>query len=104
MNDFKAIMDEVLKERIRQNEKWGEQNHDPEIWCMILGEEVGEVNTAALEANFSAPHMNSDNEAAFRKHMDNYREELIQVAAVAVSMVQCFDRNKDEMFNRMING
>lgn len=75
------VLKEVLNERIRQDEKWGEQNHRPAEYLMILGEEVGEVNKAALESHFSG------------KPLSDYRDELVQVAAVAVAMIECFDRN-----------
>lgn len=45
-----AINDVVL-ERIAQEHKWGKQHHTPMEWLAILGEEVGEANTAALEAH-----------------------------------------------------
>lgn len=77
-----AVLREVIEERIRQDEKWGEQNHTPIEWIPILGEEVGEVNKACLETYFQDGDDYSD-----------YREELIQVAAVAVAMVECLDRN-----------
>ena len=84
------VLTEVGKERIRQEEKWGEQNHDPFTYLAILGEEVGESNQAALEAKFS-----NKTEATWDyKQLLNYREELIQVAAVAVAMVECLDRNR----------
>lgn len=38
-----AILEEVQEERVRQDEKWGAQHHDPLTWLMILAEEVGEV-------------------------------------------------------------
>lgn len=75
------ILDEIKKERVKQDVKWGEQNHAPADWLMILGEEVGEANKAALEAKFGS------------KTLAEYREELVQVAAVAVAMIQCLDRN-----------
>ena len=78
---MEKIFDEIKNERVRQEEKWGEQNHQPPEWLMILGEEVGEVNKAALEAIFS------------NTRLTGYREELIQVAAVAVAMIECYDRN-----------
>ena len=87
MSIQKDVMKEVLKERQRQDRKWGEQNHEPFKWLAILGEEVGEVNNAALE---SYDWVNNK----FKEDLDHYREELIQVAAVAVSMVECIDRNK----------
>jgi len=77
----KAILLEVEIERRNQDDKWGEQNHNPADWLMILGEEFGEASKAALEAKFI--------------HNDNgirYRKELIQVAAVVVAMVEALDR------------
>ncbi len=75
------IVEEVLKERRRQDEKWGEQNHAPSIWTDILMEEVGEVSRAILEATFG------------QDSWEEYRKELIQVAAVAIAAVESFDRN-----------
>lgn len=70
------VLQEVAKERERQNTKWGVQRHNPLTWLAILGEEVGEVNKAVLENIFS------------RKGLEEYRQELIQVAAVAVAAVE----------------
>ena len=75
------ILNEVRQERKRQDEKWGEQNHNPADWLMILSEEVGEASKAALEAKFV------HDDGGLR-----YRKELIQVAAVAVAMVESLDR------------
>lgn len=72
-----SILNQILIERGRQDEKWGIQNHEPAYWALILGEEVGEVSRAILE-----------------KDPANYREELIQVAAVCVAAVESFDRNE----------
>lgn len=70
------VLIEFAHERGRQDKKWGEQNHDPLYWLSILIEEVGEVGKALCE-----------NDA------ENYREELIQVGAVACSMIESLDRN-----------
>ena len=75
-----SIFDSIEKERKRQDDKWGLQNHDPDKWLMILGEEVGEANKAALEAHFCS------------KPLNRYRRELIQIAAVTVAMIECLDR------------
>lgn len=37
-------------ERDCQDAKWGMQRHSPEKWAAVLGEEVGEVCKAVLEA------------------------------------------------------
>lgn len=79
------IFNEVSAEHQRQDAKWGQQNHTPIEWCAILGEEVGEVNKAALETHFNYAGANSE--------YSDYRQELIQVAAVATKMIECLDRN-----------
>ena len=89
------ILDEIKQERIRQNNKWGEQNHSPIEWMAILMEEVGEVSKEALEHHFKYPNKSGEfSDEIQESRMENYREELIQVAAVASQMVECYDRNK----------
>ena len=78
-----SVLEEVIEERVCQEQKWGEQNHDPFKWATILGEEVGEVSRAILEMHFGEdPAMVAD-----------IRAELIQVAAVAVAFAECLDRD-----------
>jgi NTP pyrophosphatase (non-canonical NTP hydrolase) len=71
---------DVSNERARQDAKWGEQNHDDGTWGLILGEEFGETCEAALAVAFG----NAD--------PNRVREELVQVAAVAVAWIECIDR------------
>ena len=73
---------EVSHERMRQDKKWGEQNHRPEWWMQILMEEVGEAAQALLNAKF----VNATYEP--------YRKEMVQIAAVAVAAIQSYDRGK----------
>lgn len=80
----KLVLKEIEEERKKQDIKWGVQNHHPVEWLSILGEEFGEVSKAACEAHFHYENGNT---------WDDYRKELIQTAAVAVSMVECIDRN-----------
>jgi NTP pyrophosphatase (non-canonical NTP hydrolase) len=82
------ILSEVVDERKRQDIKWGEQNHDPFAYLCILTEEVGEASKAALEAH------DWENETWNSDKIGELREELIQIAAVAVAMVECLDRGK----------
>ncbi|MAQ31336.1 MAG: hypothetical protein CMD26_01185 [Flavobacteriales bacterium] len=75
--DKKKILQLILEERQKQDEKWGEQNHNIYKWLAILGEEVGEVNKAVLE--------------------DNYKDvidELVQIGAVTVAMIESLERNR----------
>ncbi|KKL00871.1 hypothetical protein LCGC14_2628190, partial [marine sediment metagenome] len=44
---FEELVDQ---EHTNQYRLWGEQNHPPEWWSVILGEEKGEIDKAILEA------------------------------------------------------
>ena len=66
----------LIAEQVNQVYKWGEQNHEDGHWMLILQEEVGEAAKAILEEE------------------DGVREELIQVAAVALSWIDCIDRRQ----------
>ncbi len=80
------IIEAIINEREKQDSKWGEQNHKPIEWVSILTEEVGEVAKAALESHFK--HKGKDHKYS------EYRKELIQVAAVALAMIESLDRNE----------
>ncbi|CAM3669676.1 hypothetical protein DESA109040_19265 [Deinococcus saxicola] len=84
------VLAEILAERQRQDAKWGGQDHDPSTWLMVLAEEVGEANQAVLEMLFPT----YDKRAAERgpRTLAEYRQELIQVAAVAVAAIESLDR------------
>ena len=71
------IIKSIIEERKSQDKKWGEQNHHPFKWLAILGEEVGEVNKAILENS-----------------LVDYYDELVQVAAVAIAMIESAHRGK----------
>lgn len=92
------VLRDVMGERRRQDEKWGQQNHGPMPWSAILGEEFGEVCKAGLELEFGeydgpAPS-NEDVRLLREQRLDHLEEELVQVAAVAVSWVECIRRNR----------
>lgn len=66
----------ILKERQRQDEKFGwPQEHSIDRWLVILGEEFGELCKAALE-----------------RDSENFFEEVTQVAAVAVAILETYQR------------
>ncbi|ARK08827.1 hypothetical protein A6C57_00075 [Fibrella sp. ES10-3-2-2] len=80
------VMNEVIQERKRQHAKFGQRDIDPVLYATILNEEVGEVNRDVCEYAFNT----GTERTAARVRM---RAELIQVAAVALAMVTCMDRN-----------
>lgn len=84
----------VQAERQRQNAKWGEQNHELPHWMLILGEEFGEATKAVLEREVllrdgpttDAPIVELGRATAA------VTDELVQVAAVAVAILECMQR------------
>lgn len=85
-------INDILTERVRQDVKWGEQNHDAERWMLILGEEYGEAQKAALELTVAVERKPLD-AAKVVRFVGEYRRELVQVAAVALAAIECLDRN-----------
>jgi hypothetical protein len=73
------VLKDIKRQREKQLEKWGTQQHDPKMWLAILGEEFGEVAKEIAET-----HVKDFDVAAYRK-------ECLHVAAVASAMVQCLD-------------
>ena len=67
------IIAAIEAERDRQDQMWGTSfpGRPLERWVTILTEEVGEVAKAVLDEN-----------------MDDWRRELVQVAAVAVKILE----------------
>ncbi len=84
IKDIDRTTDEVRAERFAQDRRWGEQNHAPMEWLSILGEEMGEACQAANKAHW--------NDASW----DDYRTELVQVAAVACAAIECLDRHEGQ--------
>lgn len=87
------VLFEVVAERTRQETKWGQQEHNPSDYYLILAEEYGEVAKEIVEynANEAGPY-----DAGYipvrRLRLNQMRKELIQTAAVAVAFVERIDR------------
>lgn len=77
---MEQALDDVRHERLRQDAKWGEQNHDPKEWMLILMEEVGETAQTLQQCE------------KHTKTLGDYRQEMVQVAAVAVAAIESLDR------------
>jgi hypothetical protein len=102
------VFTEVLKERINQNRKWGEQNHpmlgtpiDPVIfgkdpWPSIS---VLKGTLENLKRRNKTKHkgwfdilLEKICEAFLESWPEKQREEMIQVAAVAIAIIECLDK------------
>lgn len=84
---MKQALIDVLNERERQDKKWGVQDHPLEWWYAILGEENGELAEALLET-----HFDNGPSARVKGGTANIRKEAVQVAAVALAMIEAIDR------------
>ena len=89
-----GIIRDVMRERQRQNEKWGEQNHSMCGWIAVLTEEVGE---AAKEAcDFELGNAGVGQLGAQAESVGRFRTEMVQVAAVALQVLEAIDRGSGE--------
>jgi hypothetical protein len=71
-----GIYTEIAKQRKKQNIQWGESNHAPPIWLTILAKKQGDLAKSIL-----------------RNEPQNYKELLLELSAVCVAAIGCFDRN-----------
>lgn len=92
---------EVEQEVLRQRQKWGEQNH-PLVSDVVQGypdiaAQEYEIPTAA-RAQYLCDVLSAHNRVTYTHILlgdaAQARAELVQVAAVAVSMIEAIDRNK----------
>ncbi|NJR24522.1 MAG: hypothetical protein HC786_21375 [Richelia sp. CSU_2_1] len=76
LSPIASIFEEIQLERKRQDGKFGSQPRSlkPVFYLAVLVEELGEVARAIIEGD-----------------SENYREEVVQLAAVAVATVEDFD-------------
>jgi len=100
------LLGAVAGERIKQDLKWGEQNHDPLEWYAILGEEFGEVGKELCENAAYARklmHQLTGDEVEDDRivdaidnspHLPRLRTELIHLLAVGVAMLESLERNQ----------
>ena len=77
MTNRERIYSAITAERDAQDAKWGNQLHSMPIWSAILTEECGEVAQAALNVHWDG-----------EDRLAHLREELVQVAAVAVHIIE----------------
>lgn len=88
MIETQAIID-VQTERVRQDEKWGEQNRCPTAYIAICAEELGEATKHALSLDLAVPDGTID-----LIQLHRYRTEMVQLAASATAAVEAVDRAK----------
>lgn len=106
------ILEEIKKERIKQDLKWGEQNWpilDPvlldrdsvrmceeyEIPSEARAKQILDIHANRGDLTYMHILIEEISEAAScGVNIENLRKELIQCAAVTVAMIESLDRNK----------
>ena len=86
MEISKAIED-VIKERERQDNHWGVNGHNSFIWLALIGEEYGELCTEVLENKFKI----TSNGEILRYLKERTRDEAVQLAAITVAFIEYLD-------------
>lgn len=86
-------LDAILCERTTQNVQWGNKEvHGRGVWSEVLAEEVGEVARASLALSFG-PGAEYGSDARLAA-LTNYRAEIVQVAAVALKILERLDAGR----------
>ena len=99
MQPFMKVVREVVEERIKQDAKWGEQNHPDGTghnWQWMADTKRKLCQEAFADGDGAWMHILVEEvyEAFAEDDPVKLRAELIQVAAVAVAWVEAIDRRK----------
>lgn len=104
-----AVCREVIQERVRQEAKWGEQNHPDGttpgfLWTALFRRSMAESAEIAKQevdldarlgqSTYAGIFLEEVFEALAEEDPARLRAELIQVAAVAVAWVESIDRRE----------
>ena len=89
-----AVLGAILAERINQDEKWGWPRSDLSYsdWLAILAEEFGEAAEAVVELRAGEQLRLGSHQIVWKNQL---QKELIQVAAVAISILESMEE-RDE--------
>lgn len=91
------VLAEVLLERAAQDARWGEQNHPDGTsvtFCPVAEHAKRRCGRKALAGTLTFADILNEEfwEAMCEKDSPSLREELLQVAAVAVAWIEAIDR------------
>lgn len=105
-----GILADVRREREAQHAKWGTQRHGYTVWTTVLTEEVGELCKEALQMRDVLIDGDQDG-ADVREFAEGLtarlrmmRLEAVQVAAVAVAMIEHIDEEIEKLSHEQRRG
>lgn len=80
----RTVLAQVREERRRQDKQWGGPSHDdahvPSDWVSYVGEHLDRAKKSIVQRVLADP--------------DRYRQNMIEVAALAVAAVESLDRKR----------
>ena len=100
ISDIVEVLAAVADERLRQDERWGEQNH-PDGTGHYEDGDAAKADRLKIQYAIASQNgvlnwrlilLEEVYEALAESDPERLREELIQVAAVAVAWAECIDR------------
>lgn len=108
-NTTTAVLYQVAAERGRQDQKWGEQNHPdgtgkriwPALFRLPMDESAGiakaqvDLDASRGRSTYAGILLEEVFEVMAESDPQALREELVQVAAVAVQWVEAIDRREE---------
>lgn len=74
------ILEDIVKERKRQEELHGDHEHHPAIWSLIIMEELGEVARAIQKVELGWGELDEGDDSLY--------DEVIQTAASLVAFAE----------------
>jgi hypothetical protein len=93
------IVNEILAERVRQDDKWGEQNHPDGTntkWAVVADGMKAKCESKARDGKLTFRDIFEEEiwEAYAEVEPDKLRAELVQCAAVLVNWIGAIDRRR----------
>lgn len=79
-DEAQSALQSVREELDAQVREWGITNHPPEIWLALLAKQMGHMADDILDHRIH------------RALIGTYRQELVELTAVAMAALECFDR------------
>ena len=102
---LQRIVGDLLSERVRQDEMRRDADAERELFFLlaVLGEEVGEANKDALNLRSALRCEQGWSGADVAALEAGLREELVQVAAVAMKIVEALDADRIYIHDAPVN-
>lgn len=100
-DEIRNVLVDVYTERVQQDARWGEQNHPDgtnlteDDWRANRVKQLNDYHVSNNDLTWRDILLEEVYEAFAESDPDRLREELIQVAAVAVCWVEAIDRRRE---------